>query len=94
MVEPSKTIPQVGGAPLGVAKPSVSPGNTKPAEVGKSSSPLNPGPSKAVYGEGVVSGATIFDDSETGFKGVDPIYQNFANETEAPKPPEPEEPEV
>lgn len=90
-IKPDGSVTKPSGpvVPGKSAKPAVSPGNTKPAEVGKANSPLLPG-----VPEFLVSGAVSADEAFNGdgYIGVDPIYQNGATANERPIPEE--EPET
>lgn len=79
----SVTKPQGAVAPGGSAKPAVSPGNTKPKETGKSSSPLLPGTPEFLVAD-AKGPDEVFNNETSGYIGVDPQYQNAANATDKP----------
>lgn len=89
----SVTKPSGSVVPGGPAKPAVAPGNAKPAEVGKSDSPLMPGPADFLVADSVTADEAF---NKNGYIGVDPIYQNGATANERPVVDEenPEQPET
>ncbi|AKC02936.1 hypothetical protein AXJ11_gp08 [Gordonia phage GordDuk1] len=91
-VKPDGSVTKPSGpvVPGGSAKPAVSPGNTKPNEVGKSNSPLLPGTPEFLIKDAVGPDEVFNQD---GYLGVDPVYQNGATANERPIPPEEPEPE-
>lgn len=88
MAENTVVRPPGAVVPGGPAKPSVAPGNTRPAAVG--GGPYKVGTPEFLSENDVAQNA-IYDDEENGYIGVDPQYQNAANATEKPIVAEPEE---
>ncbi|USH45013.1 hypothetical protein SEA_CAMERICO_16 [Gordonia phage Camerico] len=79
-----------GAVVQGRPSPVVSPGNTKPANVG--GGPYKIGPSESLS-KNDKAPEEVFNDEATGYVGVDPQYMNAANATDKPIVEEEEEPE-